>query len=86
VQSHTFNGFAIYRVLLGGALLFALSTHALPEMGKPETKPISRTAQKESVPTFAPAAATTTNTDSTTTPANASVSTNPAPANVPAAQ
>lgn len=68
VQSHTFNGFAIYRVLLGGALLVALSSHALPDMGKPETQPVSQAARKEFVPTFAPAAATTTNTDSTSTP------------------
>ena len=30
VQSHTFNGFAIYRVILGGALLIALHTGAIP--------------------------------------------------------
>jgi undecaprenyl-diphosphatase len=70
VQSHTFNGFALYRVLLGGALLGALATHALPEMGKPETKPVSQAAQQETAPVLAPAAATTTNTDSLTTPTN----------------
>jgi undecaprenyl-diphosphatase len=32
VQSHTFNGFAIYRVLLGGGLLIALYTHAIPDV------------------------------------------------------
>ncbi len=33
VQSHTFNGFATYRVLLGGGLLIALYTHAIPDVG-----------------------------------------------------
>ena len=80
VQSHTFNGFAIYRVILGGALLIALATHALPEMGETEKAPVSKAAQKEAIPSLAPAAAPTTNTDSTSTPTNA------APANVPAAQ
>jgi undecaprenyl-diphosphatase len=37
VQSHTFNGFAIYRVILGAALLAALATHAIPE-GEDESK------------------------------------------------
>jgi hypothetical protein len=32
VQSHTFNGFAIYRVLLGGGLLIALYTGAIPDV------------------------------------------------------
>jgi undecaprenyl-diphosphatase len=78
VQSHTFNGFAVYRVLLGGALLAALATHALPNMGETETKPVSKAAQKEAVPILAPAAATTTNTDTTSTP------TNTAPVSAPA--
>ena len=41
VQSHTFNGFAIYRVILGAILLLALATNAIPNVGlKPpeETK------------------------------------------------
>jgi undecaprenyl-diphosphatase len=38
VQSHTFNGFAIYRVVLGGALLIGLYTNAIPDVGK-EDKP-----------------------------------------------
>ena len=34
VQSHTFNGFAIYRVILGGGLLIAIYTHpALAQIG-----------------------------------------------------
>jgi undecaprenyl-diphosphatase len=82
VQSHTFNGFAIYRILLGGGLLVALSTHALPEMGKPETTPISRAAQQEAAPVLAPAAATTTNTITSAPPA----ASNPAPTHVPAPQ
>jgi undecaprenyl-diphosphatase len=38
VQSHTFNGFAIYRVILGGALFLALGTHLISDEGaeKPE--------------------------------------------------
>ena len=31
IQSHTFNGFATYRLLLGGGLLIAIYTGALPE-------------------------------------------------------
>jgi len=36
VESHTFNGFATYRVLLGGGLLIALYTHAVPDLGGQE--------------------------------------------------
>jgi undecaprenyl-diphosphatase len=32
VQSHTFNGFATYRVILGVALLIGLYTHAIPDV------------------------------------------------------
>ena len=39
VQSHTFNGFAFYRVILGVALLGALATHAIPEMGEKPVAP-----------------------------------------------
>jgi hypothetical protein len=39
VQSHTFNGFAIYRVLLGGGLLIGLYTHAVPDVSNEEAKP-----------------------------------------------
>ena len=39
VQSHTFNGFAIYRVLLGGGLLIGLYTHAIPDVSNEEAKP-----------------------------------------------
>ncbi len=39
IQSHTFNGFAIYRVLLGGGLLVALALNpALAEIGKEAPK------------------------------------------------
>ena len=31
VQSHTFNGFALYRVVLGGGLLIGLYTHAISD-------------------------------------------------------
>jgi undecaprenyl-diphosphatase len=71
VQSHTFNGFAVYRVILGVALLVALATHALPDMGESDAnKPVSKAAQKEAIPTMAPAAAPTTNNDSAATPVN----------------
>jgi len=71
VQGHTFNGFAIYRVILGTVLLIALATHALPNMGASEAdKPTAAAAQKEAIPTEAPAAAPTTNTDSSATPTN----------------
>jgi undecaprenyl-diphosphatase len=96
VQSHTFNGFAIYRVILGVVLLIALATHALPDMGENPPAPSleGAAAPKEEIvpappatnatqpiPTLAPAAAPTTNTDSSSSaPAPA---TN-APANVPA--
>ena len=62
VRSHTFNGFAVYRVILGGVLLAALMTHALPNVGESEAKkPVAQTAQREAIPTEAPAAAPTTN-------------------------
>jgi undecaprenyl-diphosphatase len=38
VQSHTFNGFAIYRVLLGGGLLIGLYTHAIPDVSNDNEK------------------------------------------------
>jgi undecaprenyl-diphosphatase len=107
VQSHTFNGFAIYRVILGVALLVALATHALPEMGK-ETGPSDRNTKiyvpagnpppppeqsmpaitnenlietnapsSQPIPTLAPAAAPTTNTDSSSSaPAVTNLKTN----------
>ena len=72
VQSHTFNGFGIYRVILGGVLLVALATHALPNMGESDAKkPVSKAARKEAIPTLAPAAAPTTNNNSSVTPTNA---------------
>lgn len=62
VRSHTFNGFAVYRVILGAGLLIALATHALPNLGESEkTRPVAKAAAKEAVPTLAPAAAPTTN-------------------------
>ena len=61
VQSHTFNGFAIYRVILGVVLLTALATHAIPDVGndaKPETKS-GDTEQPATPLTLAPSPATT---------------------------
>ena len=44
VQSHTFNGFAIYRVILGVALLAALATHAIPEGADTTVKAAAKSA------------------------------------------
>jgi undecaprenyl-diphosphatase len=38
VQSHTFNGFAVYRVVLGGGLLIGLYTHSISDITADETK------------------------------------------------
>jgi len=59
VQSHTFNGFAIYRVILGMVLLAALATHAIPEGGDASAKAETAkagAAKVESAPTLAPQA------------------------------
>ena len=64
VQSHTFNGFAIYRVILGVALLAALATHAIPageDAGvKAPAAVKSEPAKEEPIPTLAPAPVPTT--------------------------
>jgi undecaprenyl-diphosphatase len=101
VMSHTFNSFAIYRVILGTVLLIALATHALPEAGAEKPASAANPAKTEPMPTLAPAAAPTANTDSSSpnldtneppraspvVPDSTSVpTTNPAPANVPAPQ
>ena len=52
VQSHTFNGFAIYRVILGAGLLIGLYTHAIPDVTDEVEKPVS-------APFIAPTPATT---------------------------
>jgi undecaprenyl-diphosphatase len=65
VQSHTFNGFAIYRVILGVALLAALSTHVLPSATiQKEDAGALKAAAKEPIPTLAAPSLPTTNTDS----------------------
>ena len=44
VQSHTFNGFAYYRILLGAGLLIAIYLHpSLAQIGKAETAEIQTT-------------------------------------------
>ena len=99
VISHTFNGFAIYRVILGFLLLLALSTHLLSsnEEANAEKSPAAQgsVSKKEATPTptLAPASAPTTNTDTSSPATNAPAAetnlisapaaTN-APANVPA--
>ena len=58
VQSHTFNGFAGYRVVLGLVLLIAISTHAMPEIGAipvPEhASPTAVLAPAQATPTPTP--------------------------------
>ena len=76
VISHTFNGFAIYRVILGVVLLAALSTHLLSsdEEASPAASPAAKETKemKEAtpIPTLAPASAPTTNVDSTSPATN----------------
>ena len=59
---HTFNGFAIYRVILGGALLIGLYTHAIPDVSN-DTKP----AAAKDVPAVAAPATNTAPAGSVTT-------------------
>ncbi len=84
VQSHTFNGFATYRVFLGFALLIALATHVISDEGSEEKPgaPAPPGAQLQPVPNLAPAAAPTTNTDTSSPATNMTA---PAPVPVPAA-
>ena len=62
VQSHTFNGFAIYRVILGGGLLIGLYTGVIPDITNeeaPTVKPaplIAPSKPTASVERAAPAA------------------------------
>lgn len=65
VQSHTFNGFAIYRVLLGGGLLIGLYTHAIPDVGKEDAKSSVVPAVTPIVSPAAPEIAPATNMEST---------------------
>jgi len=74
VQSHTFNGFAVYRVVLGGGLLIGLYTHSIPDIGADELK--AKALNKEQAPVVAPvipAPDTTTNTVTPTLITNAEV-------------
>ena len=73
VQSHTFNGFAIYRVILGVVLLIALSTNALPNAGAEEKSGAATPSQAQPVPTVAPASVPTTNMDMSSSATNAPV-------------
>jgi undecaprenyl-diphosphatase len=61
VQSHTFNGFAIYRVILGGGLLIGLYSHAIPDVTNEEPK----SAPALSAPFIAPPAPPATNAEAT---------------------
>jgi undecaprenyl-diphosphatase len=87
VQSHTFNGFAIYRVILGIVLLTALATHAIPEGEDAKAKKEAE-VKAGAAPTLAPQAPAKeapistfeTNSPAPTMPAAAQTSeTNPAP-------
>jgi undecaprenyl-diphosphatase len=74
VQSHTFNGFGIYRVILGGALLIGLYTHAIPDVSdekpNPAKTPLIAPVPSGNVDASVPAAASAVSADSTSTPAN----------------
>lgn len=71
VQSHTFNGFALYRVILGGGLLIGLYTHAIPDMTNekektpfiPEPPAAVSPVQAEPTPTPSPVPMPETNTE-----------------------
>jgi undecaprenyl-diphosphatase len=71
IMSHTFNGFGVYRVILGTVLLVALSTHLLKDADAEERAApgspaqVTSPAQAQPVPTLAPAATPTTNMDTT---------------------
>ncbi len=65
VQSHTFNGFAIYRVLLGGGLLIGLYTHAIPDVGKEDAQSATVPAVTPLVAPVAPEVAPATNMENT---------------------
>jgi undecaprenyl-diphosphatase len=54
VQSHTFNGFAIYRVILGGILLAGVYSHLIPNIGAEENKPAAATETSAPAPQPAP--------------------------------
>lgn len=93
VVSHTFNGFALYRVILGGGLLIGLYTHAIPDMSNEEgpanpattPPPIVAPAAPAPVPApvaVTPAAPTLTNADGS--PAAPAPTALPPPAAVPA--
>lgn len=58
VQSHTFNGFALYRVILGGVLLIGLYTKAIPDVTNEVAKPTA-------TPLMAPALTLATNPETT---------------------
>ncbi len=65
VQSHTFNGFAIYRVILGGGLLLGLYTHTISDVSSPTKK----TPEASAIPVIiAPAVPTPDVTTNTVTP------------------
>lgn len=65
VVAHTFNGFALYRVILGGGLLIGLSTHTIPDVTNEEPK-----VRVVPPPVVVPASSTVTNIDFPTLPPN----------------
>ena len=64
VQSHTFIGFAIYRVLLGGGLLIALYSGAIPDVGAKVNEPVPGQTPVQP-PILAPASPATPHVDNT---------------------
>ncbi len=80
VRSHTFNGFAVYRVILGVALLAALATHVLPDVGEnKEDEHAVKAETKVPIPTLAPASQPTTNVDSVSSAPTVPATTNTVP-------
>lgn len=77
VQSHTFNGFAIYRVILGGGLLIGLYTHTIPDVGAEEPKAASETTPPAQIQVVQPAAADI-STNAVTAPAPTNIEATPA--------
>jgi undecaprenyl-diphosphatase len=92
VISHTFNGFAIYRVILGIVLLGALSTHLISDEGteKPAMLPASETPAIVHQPgsthlSSGPADTTSTDQGLMASPTNAPSQAQPIPTLAPAA-
>lgn len=74
VVSHTFNGFALYRVILGGGLLIGLYTHAIPDVSNEEVKASPATVPPPLVAPAVPVSTPDVVTPAAPTPTNAEAS------------